>query len=79
MQSNQASFIPSPEKRCQITNMAGGEIAPAGTHNVVKQNMSNWQQDFSFSQSNQLRHFLLKKTQPTLVVQGMKEVTSLSV
>jgi len=27
--------------------MAGGQADPAGTHNVVvKQNMSNWQQDF---------------------------------
>jgi hypothetical protein len=39
--------------------------------------MSNWQQDFSFSHSNQLRHFLSKKTQPTLIVQGMKEVNFL--
>ena len=40
-----------------------------------KQNMSNWQQDFSFSHSNQLRYFLLKK--PTLNVQGKKEVNFL--
>jgi hypothetical protein len=37
-----------------------------GTHNVVvKQNMSNWQQDFSFSHANQLRYFLSKKKPTT--------------
>jgi len=42
--------------------MAGGQVDPAGTHNVVvKQNILNWQQDFSFNHSNQLRYFLLKK------------------
>jgi len=52
-----------PRKMVSSTNMAGGQVDPAGTHNVVvKQNMSNWQQDFSFSHSSQLRYFLLKKT-----------------